>query len=92
MRMRKEVFSKKSFVEKASKRFVLVELDFPMANPALKKKNDRYAKQYRIEGMPMIVLLDDRGQEFHRFFASDYPDESQFLQYLDRVLERKDLD
>jgi thioredoxin-related protein len=86
--MRQQVFSQKSFIAAASKHFVLVELDFPMGNPALKKKNDRYARQFRIEGMPMIVLLDENGRELERFFASDYPTEKEFLRQLDRVLEK----
>jgi thioredoxin-related protein len=89
MRMRQQVFSKKSFISHASKHFVLVELDFPMGNPALKKKNDRYAQQFRIEGMPMIVLLDENGNEFTRFFASDYPTEKEFMRQLERVLEKR---
>lgn len=89
MRMRQQVFSRKSFIAEASQHFVLVELDFPMGNPALKKKNDRYARQFRIEGMPMIVLLDENGRELERFFASDYPTEKDFLRQLERVLEKR---
>jgi thioredoxin-related protein len=90
MRMRQQVFSKKSFLAYASRRFVLVELDFPMRDPELKKKNDVYARQFRIEGMPMIVLLDQEGKEFERFFASDYPTEKEFVRHLDQVLQRRE--
>lgn len=88
MRMRKNVFSQKSFIAHASKNFILVELDFPNGDAALRRKNERYARQFRIEGMPMIVLLDPNGQEFTRFFASDYPTEKEFLRQLERAIEK----
>lgn len=90
--MRKNVFSKKEFVDAASKDFILVELDFPKADKALKKKNDPYAKQYNIEGFPTVILLDPEGKEFTRFFASEHPTTEKFLAHLKAALEKKNLD
>ncbi len=90
--MRKNVFSKKEFVEKASKDFILVELDFPNGDKELKKKNDPHAKKYKIEGFPTVILLDHEGKEFSRFFASEHPTTEKFLAHLKNSLEKKDLD
>lgn len=90
--MRKNVFSKKEFVEAASKDFILVELDFPKGNPDVKKKNEPLAKKYKIEGFPTVILLDSEGKEFSRFFASEHPETADFLKHLKTQLERKELD
>ncbi|MDP4625093.1 MAG: thioredoxin family protein [Akkermansiaceae bacterium] len=90
--MAKNVFSKDEFVSAASEKFVLVHLDFPKGDPELKKKNMPYAKEYKIEGYPTVILLDSEGKEFDRFFASAYPDVEKFLGHLDEALEKKDLD
>lgn len=90
--MRKNVFSKKDFVDAASKDFILVELDFPRGDQELKKKNDPYAKQYNIEGFPTVILMDHDGKEFTRFFASEHPTTEKFLAHLKAALEKKDLD
>jgi thiol:disulfide interchange protein len=90
--MRKNVFSKKEFVSAASKKFILVELDFPKGDPDLKKKNQPLAKKYKIEGFPTVILLNSEGKEFNRFFASQFPNTEDFLKHLDEALENKDLD
>ena len=90
--MRKNVFSKKEFVEKASKDFILVELDFPKGDEELAKKNEPLAKKYKIEGFPTVILLDSSGKEFTRFFASEYPKVDAFLEHLKASLEKKELD
>ena len=90
--MRKNVFSKKEFVEAASKNFILVELDFPKGDKELSEKNQPLAEKYKIEGFPTVVLLDSEGKEFTRFFASKYPKLEDFLKHLDASLEKKDLD
>ena len=88
--MRKNVFSKKEFVEAASKDYVLVELDYPKGDEALKKKNDPLAKKYKIEGFPTVILMDPEGKEFTRFYASEFPKTDLFLKHLKESLEKKD--
>ena len=83
IKMRKAVFSKKSFTEKASQDYILVELDFPKSNKALQKKNSPYAEKYKVEGFPTVVLFDQNGTEYSRVIASSYPSVKKFLQYLD---------
>jgi thiol:disulfide interchange protein len=92
MMMRKNVFSKKEFVDAASKKFILVELDFPKGEPEVKKKNEPIAEKYKIEGFPTVILLSPDGKEFNRFFASEFPKTEQFIKHLDEALEKKDLD
>ena len=90
--MRKNVFSKKDFVDAASKKFILVELDFPKGDKALKEKNQPLAEKYKIEGFPTVILFTPEGKEFTRFFASQFPKTEDFLKHLDKSLAKKDLD
>jgi thiol:disulfide interchange protein len=90
--MRKNVFSKKEFVTAASKKYILVELDFPKGDKALADKNQPLAEKYKIEGFPTVILFNPAGKEFNRFFASQYPKTEDFLKHLDEVHEKKDLD
>jgi len=90
--MRKNVFSKKEFVDAASKKFILVELDFPKGDKALSEKNKPLAEKFKIEGFPTVVLLDSEGKEFTRFFASQFPKVEDFLKHLEQALENKELD
>jgi thioredoxin-related protein len=90
--MRKNVFTKKEFIEAASEKFVLVELDFPKGDKELAEKNQPLAEKFGIEGFPTVVLLDSEGKEFTRFPASKFPKVEDFLSHLDEALENKDLD
>lgn len=90
--MRKNVFSKKEFIDAASKKFILVEIDLPKGDEELRKKNEPIAEKYKIEGFPTVVLFTPEGKEFTRFFASRFPKTDDFLKHLDSALERKDLD
>ena len=90
--MRKNVFSTKEFVSAASKKYILVELDFPNGDKAVKEKNQPLAEKYKIEGFPTVILFNSEGKEFTRFFASEFPKTPDFLKHLDEALAKKDLD
>ncbi len=90
--MRKNVFSTKEFVTAASKKYILVELDFPKGDPAVAEKNQPFAEKYKIEGFPTVILFTPEGKEFTRFFASEFPKTADFLGHLDKALEKKNLD
>jgi thiol:disulfide interchange protein len=90
--MRKNVFSKKEFVEAASKKYILVELDLPKGRPEVAEKNQPLAEKFKIEGFPTVVLLNSDGKEFSRFFASQYPTLEGFVKQLDTAHANKDLD
>lgn len=83
--MRNNVFSKKEFVEAASKQFVLLELDFGKGHKA-PKKNDKFRRKHKVNGYPTIVLFTAEGEEFSRFIASRYPTIDKFLAHLDGEL------
>jgi len=85
--MRKNVFSKKEFVAAASKKFILVELDVPKGDEALKQKNGPLAEKYKIARFPTVILFTPKGREFARFFASAYPKVDGFLKHLDATLK-----
>lgn len=83
--MRKNVFSKKSFTDQASKEFVLVELDFPRNNQKLAKANEPYAEKFKIQGFPTVILFKSSGEEYDRFIASKHPSVEKFLAHLKSV-------
>jgi thiol:disulfide interchange protein len=90
--MRKNVFSKKEFIDAASKKYVLVEVDLPQADKELAARSQIVATKYNIEGFPTVVLLNGEGKEFSRFFAAEHPKLEDFLAHIDKKLENKNLD
>ncbi len=88
----KNVYSKDEFVKLASENYVLVHLDFPNGNQELLEKNIPYAKHFKIQGFPSVILLDSEGVEFNRFIAVQYPEVGSFLGHLEQALENKVLD
>jgi len=90
--MHKKVFSKKSFIDTASKKFILVKIDIPNKDPKLKKTNSKVMKKYKVSGVPTVLLFDEGGKEFSRFSASQFPSVKAFLGQLDSALEKKDMD
>lgn len=90
--MRKNVFSKKEFVDAASQKYILVELDFPKGDKAIADQNEPLAKKYKIEGFPTVVLFNSDQKEFGRFYASEYPKTEDFMKHIDEALQKKDLD
>ena len=88
----KEVFSKKAFVDGASKDFVLVKLDFPRADKELGKKNKPLAEKYEIKGYPTIILTDASGKEYSRVVGAQYRTVDDFLGWLKSSTSKKDLD
>ncbi len=90
--MHDKVFSKKEFTSKASEKFVLVKIDIPKKDKALYKKNSKVLGEYKVEGVPTVILLDYNGAEFSRFLASLYPSVDGFLSNLNQSLEKKEME
>jgi thioredoxin-related protein len=69
VRLRNEVFSQPEFESYANKNLVLVEIDFPKRKPlapALQKANVQLANNFKIQGYPTLVFLNQQGSEIHR--------------------------
>lgn len=69
VKLKDEVFSKPEFAEWASKKAVLVEVDFPKKkklDDALRKQNDELKKKFPVTGYPTIVFVDVDGKEIAR--------------------------
>lgn len=96
--MHKKVFSKKAFVKGASKNYVLVKIDIPKSDKALYAKNQKVMTKYKVNSVPTVILFDSKGKEFDRFSASRIPDSessptvASFVAYLDKALNKKDMD
>jgi len=88
------VLSKKEFIDEASKKFVLVELDFPRKKKlpeAQAEANEAASQTYNIEYFPTIVLTDADGKEIARLSSRDMPDIAGSLKVLNAKLEEKDM-
>lgn len=88
MMMHREVFSKASFVKKASKNFVLVKIDIPRSNPALYNKNKQVIVDYKVAGVPTVLLLDAEGKEITRFSASRYNTVKRFIDHINAQIKQ----
>tara|TARA_B110000003_G_C16604864_1_gene517113 strand:+ start:1088 stop:1543 length:456 start_codon:yes stop_codon:yes gene_type:complete len=64
IRLKDEVFSKKSFLAYAKEKLVLVQVDFPRKkaqSKELKGQNQALASKYGIRGYPTIIILSPKG-------------------------------
>jgi thiol:disulfide interchange protein len=92
MMIHDKVFSKSSFTGPASKKFILVKIDMPKANKSLTLKNRKVMRDYKVTGVPTVLLFGDDGREFSRFGAAQYPTVDGFLDKLREELKKKDMD
>ena len=89
--LHKEVFSKKSFIEYAEEKLILVELDFPRRKKqeeALKKANAALGEKFEIIGYPTVILIDSNGKEIDRKVGYQKGGAEAFIAYL-KKLEKK---
>jgi protein disulfide-isomerase len=65
--LEKEVTSQKEFLTDASKKFVLLFLDFPQdkskVSEEIAKQNRELATKYGVRGFPTVLILDENGKE-----------------------------
>jgi thiol:disulfide interchange protein len=90
--VKKAVLGKKEFTEKASRDFVLVELDFPKKDKATAEKNEPLREKYEVSGFPTVLLLDAEGKKFSSFNPANYMAVDALLGHLEAELEKRDLD
>ena len=65
-----EVFSQQEFKDYATKKLVLVELDYPRSKPltdAVKAQNQELKTKYAIKGYPTVIVFDGEGKELARW-------------------------
>jgi protein disulfide-isomerase len=66
----RDILSKPSFKDYASKNLVLLEVDFPRMKELSREtrmQNEKLATEYQIEGFPTGVVLNGNGQKVWRF-------------------------
>lgn len=69
VKLDKEIFSQKDFLDYAKKHFILLKLDFPNEkeqSAELKKQNTALSKKYKINGFPTIIVADADGKVLFR--------------------------
>jgi len=69
VRLSKEVFSQKEFLDYAKTNLILLKLDFPKSIPQtdeLKAQNQKLQDKFKIRGYPTILLIDSEGSEISR--------------------------
>ena len=91
-RLDKEVFSKSTFLQEASKQFVLVLFDFPSdksgQSAEIQRQNERLAQQFDVTGFPTVFLADANGQPYARTGYMEGGDRA-YLQHLRELRNQK---
>lgn len=90
--MEKKVFSKAAFMEEATKNFILVYLDYPNGDEELARSNEKYMTKYDVEGYPTVLVFDPTEREIGRFYANEFPEVDAYLNKLETVKDRGELD
>ncbi len=92
VRMDKDVYSVKSFVEGAGKKFELVMVDMPqdesILSPLAKAQNRKLLAKYGVRGFPCSVLVHPTGEEVTRFPGYQRGGPEAFLSQLTAAAEK----
>ena len=89
IKLDKEVFSKKEFLDFAAKKFVLLMVDFPQNKkiPAsLKKQNDQLAAKYKVEGFPTVLIMDSKGKVIQTM-GYEQGGPANYIKLLEKVIQ-----
>ncbi len=86
------VFTEKAFVDEASKKFVLVRLDFPrnrhIQSEKLQEANAKANKAYMVTAYPTVILADSSGRPYARTgWVADLSIEG-YLQHLNELYQK----
>lgn len=91
VKMDKEVYSDKKFIQKAKNKFVLVMIDSPQNKDILTKlaqrENPKLVSKYSIRGFPCSIVVKANGDEVKRFGGYQRGGPDAFLEKLDEVAE-----
>ena len=88
IRMEKDIFSKKTFIEFADDYLILMKVDFPLGEKqeeSLIAQNNLLYDQYEIEGLPTIILLDSEG-EIYRDTGYGKEEPENFVNRIENIL------
>lgn len=91
IKLKKEVFDTPEFAAWASKKVVLLEVDFPNQKPQsaqVKKQNEQLQAKYQIEGYPTILFVDASGKELGRY-GYDSGGPKNWTSNADKMLSKK---
>ena len=91
VKMEKEIYSQKKFINEAKKKFVLVMIDSPRNKEILtklaKKQNPELVKKYDIHGYPSTVIARPSGEVVKRFGGYQRGGIESFLEALNAVAD-----
>jgi protein disulfide-isomerase len=65
-KLNREILSTDEFKDYATKKLILVELDFPRGKPQsneVKEQNAKLADRFKIEGYPTVIVLNSSGKK-----------------------------
>ena len=89
VKMDKEVYSDKKFINKAKEKFVLVMIDTPRNKEILTKlaqrQNPKLTAKYSVRGFPCSVVVKPNGEEVKRFGGYQKGGPEAFLEKLNEV-------
>ncbi len=89
VKMDKEVYSDKKFIQKAKEKFVLVMIDTPRNKEILTKlaqrQNPTLTAKYSVRGFPCSVVVKPDGEEVKRFGGYQKGGPDAFLEKLNEV-------
>ena len=91
VKMEKEIYSDKKFINEAKKNYVLLMIDSPRNQEILsklaKKQNPGLLKKYGVRGFPCTVIVRPSGEEVKRFGGYQRGGVDAFLKELKTVAD-----
>jgi len=91
IKLQKEVFQKKEFVEYARTNLVLLSVDFPRRKPmarAQQDSNQALAARFKVEGFPTLLVVSEEGNRLGTLgFAEGGP--KTFIKELEKFVARQ---
>ena len=94
MKMEKEIYSNKSFIDGVKKRFIPVMIDSPqnkeILSPLAKKQNAKLVKEFNVHGYPSTVVVRPNGEVVKRFGGYRQGGPQAFLDELNAAADAVD--
>lgn len=92
VKLDKEVFSKKEFLDGAKDKFVLVFIDSPndprKLSPLAQKQNKALTESYGVQGFPTVLVMDAEGNSLAKTgYQKGGP--AKYLKHLDAIVAEK---